>query len=193
MRFDLSHVEAAAEVMGRAFWEYPFPAAFLPDEAERAEFYPHFWRLAIDLAIRHGESYATPNFEAVVNWESPGNALSEEQWVQSPHFDECMSNGGERPYPAAHQMEEMQKHNATMDHWYLQSIGVDPNQKGKGLASLLIQPMLERADAEALRVYLDTNTEDNISMYEHFGFRVVERADLPGYDYWNASMLREPR
>jgi ribosomal protein S18 acetylase RimI-like enzyme len=80
-----------------------------------------------------------------------------------------------------------------MDHWTLGPIAVDPAHRGQGFASQLIRPMLERADDEGVPVYLSTNTEENIALYEHFGFKVKERADMPGVDGWNASMLREPQ
>ena len=80
-----------------------------------------------------------------------------------------------------------------MPHWFLGPIGVDPMRQGEGFASKLMRPMLDRADAEGLPVFLDTNTEENIALYEHFGFRVKERADMPEADIWNVAMLREPR
>ena len=41
--------------------------------------------------------------------------------------------------------------------------------------------------------YLETNKECNISMYEHFGFKLMERGKIPGTDVEHIAMYREPR
>lgn len=198
MRLKREHAEAAAATFGRAFWDSPgFPVGHLPDEAERTRCFPPMWRTNVKATLRYGELYATsPELEGVAAWLPPGNNyLSPWQALMAAPIDTLrfLRHGGTRVLAGMEFVEEMEKRNAPMPHWHFGPIGVDPDFQGQGLASKLIRPMLERIDAEGLPVCLETNTEENIAIYERFGFEVKERADMPGMDAWTVSMLREPR
>jgi GNAT superfamily N-acetyltransferase len=58
-------------------------------------------------------------------------------------------------------------------HYYLQLLMVDRGAQGTGLGTLLIQPGLDRADAEGLPCYLETQRHDNLAFYARFGFSVT--------------------
>jgi ribosomal protein S18 acetylase RimI-like enzyme len=60
-------------------------------------------------------------------------------------------------------------------HYYLDNIGVLPSEQGKGIASPLIRPFLQKADDEKVSVYTDTVTSSNVSFYAHYGFQCVEQ------------------
>lgn len=73
---------------------------------------------------------------------------------------------------------------APFPHWYLSLLGVNPEYQGKGFASALMKSMLNRIDEDNLPCYLETETEKNVEMYKHFGFRVAEQFSIPGYSDW---------
>lgn len=83
------------------------------------------------------------------------------------------------------------KRHASFRHWVLQPLGVDPMFQGKGYGSTLLKAMFARIDQEHLSCYLDTQTEKNVSFYQHHGFKVVEEFTLPGTKFNNWAMLRE--
>ena len=62
----------------------------------------------------------------------------------------------------------------TEEHWYLEVVGVDPSQRGRGIGTTVIAPMLERCDAEGLPAYLESSNEANLPLYARFGFEVVD-------------------
>ncbi len=66
------------------------------------------------------------------------------------------------------------------EHWYLQTLGVDPSRQGEGIGRRLIRPVLDRADAEGLPCYLETATRSNVAWYAGAGFAVVEELRPPG-------------
>jgi ribosomal protein S18 acetylase RimI-like enzyme len=68
---------------------------------------------------------------------------------------------------------------------------VDPAYQGKGYASRLLKPMLARIDRENMPCYLDTEEEKNVSIYQHFGFKVLEEVKIPSTDIILRAMLRE--
>jgi ribosomal protein S18 acetylase RimI-like enzyme len=60
------------------------------------------------------------------------------------------------------------------DVMYLDVIGVDPDQQGRGVGSALMRFGLERAGALGVDAFLETAVEANVPYYERFGFHVVE-------------------
>ena len=77
--------------------------------------------------------------------------------------------------------------------WYLQSFTVHPYYQKQGVASKTLKPMLDFFDATGQRCFLETNTQSNIALYEHFGFKVVETGIIPGSDVPHFAMIREPK
>jgi len=53
--------------------------------------------------------------------------------------------------------------------------------------------MLDWLDLQKLPCYLTTQNEKNVSLYEHYGFRVVEQLTLPHTDIVHTAMLRYPK
>lgn len=51
---------------------------------------------------------------------------------------------------------------------------VRPSMRGKGVASKLMNTVLEYADLHKLIMSLETHNEKNVSMYEHYGFHLFE-------------------
>lgn len=78
------------------------------------------------------------------------------------------------------------------DHLYLVIIGIAPKHQGKGLGGKLMQALLEVSEKSGLPVYLETETEDNVSLYQHYGFEVIKKTTLPLIDLPMWEMLREP-
>jgi ribosomal protein S18 acetylase RimI-like enzyme len=72
-------------------------------------------------------------------------------------------------------------------------VAVDPPHQGKGLARRLLTATFARLDREALPCFLETQSEDNVAIYEKYGFAVVEEGTIPETDVRHWAMLREPR
>jgi len=85
----------------------------------------------------------------------------------------------------------MRQRHTPFRHWFLQTIGVDPVFQGKGYASALLKAMLVRMDEEHLPCYLDTQNGDNVPIYQHYGFKVIEQVVIPGTEISHWAMLRE--
>ncbi len=82
---------------------------------------------------------------------------------------------------------------APFKHWFLQAIGVAPQFQGKGYSGRLLRRMLARIDEAGLPCYLETLEEQNVGLYEHFGFAVIEESAIPETNLTNWAMLREAR
>jgi len=51
--------------------------------------------------------------------------------------------------------------------------------------------MLSRINEEGLPCYLETLDEQNVSLYEHFGFKIIDKSKVPETTLINLAMLRE--
>ena len=89
-------------------------------------------------------------------------------------------------------VERKHKELAPDKHWYLALLAVDPQHQGKGYASKLLNSMLSCIDEEGLDCYVETEGDKNVSMYQHFGFDVVDKFIVPGTKDKIVAMLRKP-
>lgn len=88
-------------------------------------------------------------------------------------------------------MELKKKYTGHKD-WYLYNLSVRRAAQGKGIATKLLKPMLQFCSDDRMPVYLETNKDANVPMYEHFGFRLQETRLVPGSTVRHYVMLHSP-
>lgn len=75
---------------------------------------------------------------------------------------------------------------------YLREFGVLPEYQGQGYGKALLLHVQSIADERGLAMCLETFTQSNRLLYEHFGYHVVGQVNVPGcVDPWFA-MVRDP-
>lgn len=74
---------------------------------------------------------------------------------------------------------------------YLAVIGVATGFQGRGFGGTLLRALFEECEKISRPVYLETETEENVRIYEHFGFRTARRITLPGIDLPMWQMVRD--
>lgn len=62
---------------------------------------------------------------------------------------------------------------------YIKNIGVALQARGQGRLRLMTDEL-----CGDLPVYLETHDENNVTIYEHMGFRICESADFHGYTHY---------
>ena len=87
----------------------------------------------------------------------------------------------------------MRKKYTNNEDWYLYNLCVDPKCQGKKIASKLIKPLLNYFKEHKLMCYLETNWDKNVPIYEHFGFKVMEKTIVPGSNVEHYGMLFDCR
>merc|ERR1712176_581678 len=67
---------------------------------------------------------------------------------------------------------------------YIQQIGVKPIRQGKGIGSKLLRTIFDVANSINAVCYLETETKENESLYQHLGFKTLEelKINVPGDD-----------
>jgi GNAT superfamily N-acetyltransferase len=196
VRLTRAQVKPAAEIMGRAFEDYPLTAFFFPDKSARRKNQAKSFESLLRYGVLYGEVYATsPKLEGVAMWLPSGQIdrtlwrnfrcgklalLIKAIWHKNPRQ---RANG--EYSRAAH------KRRAPFPHMYLQLLGVDPEHQGKGYSSLLLKAMFERTDKDGLPCFLETQAEKNVGIYKHLGFKVVEEGIVPGRNVTSWAMLQD--
>jgi ribosomal protein S18 acetylase RimI-like enzyme len=70
-------------------------------------------------------------------------------------------------------LNQIHERQMTRPHWYLPIIGVDPSRQASGIGRALLQPVLDRANAEGVRCYLETTQPHNVAFYRKHGFELI--------------------
>jgi ribosomal protein S18 acetylase RimI-like enzyme len=196
IRLDKSQAKPASEVLARAFIDDPTLIRFVADPGKRQEILRAMFRMVLSHAVGHGEVYATsPGLEGIAIW-LPSGASGITFWeaVRGGGLALIFKGGMEfmrRMKQDEDFVRQLRRRLAPNPHWYLAVLGVAPDFQGKGYASRLLKPMLARFDTEKLPVYLETSVEDYVAIYQHFGFKLIQEAVLPGSDSKMWVMLRE--
>ena len=198
MRLSKLHGKEAVKTLVNAFWNYPALQYFFPDEIERERIAHCFFSLPIFYSIRYGEVYATSkDLEGIAIWLLSDNyPFSTWKLLRSVPLPDVIGlgrYGAGRMRNLGKYLDTVHSRLAPFEHWFLQSIGVDPRFQGNGYASKLIRTMLSRIDNGHLPCYLDTLQEQNVQIYRHFGFKVLEESNVPGTSLTNWAMLRDAR
>lgn len=197
-RVGKSEVGATSQVLSRAFHDDPLFTFFIPDARRRQNKLHHVMNTVVRYSVSWGEVYTTsPNFEGVSVW-LPSHKVEMNFWrgLRSGGLSIILHLGLAATFKqlsVSDLMCSVHKRLISSPHWYLYLLGVEPPLQGKGHASNVMKVMLNRADQEGFACYLDNSNEKNLSMYQHYGFKVVEEYQVLESDVRLWAMLREPR
>lgn len=196
MRLNKSQTKPAAEMLARAFYDDPLFAFFFPDTSRRKEISPLLFQYWLNHAIPYGEVYATShNMEGIAVWFSSKSA-DRTLWRMILSGSFLIYLRLDRELTSKRHLinkfcETVRKKLAPDYYWYLEFIGIVPQFRGKGYASSLVKPILDRLDMEQLPCYLETENEKNLPIYQHYGFEVIEKTAIPGTKLTLCAMLRK--
>jgi len=196
VRLQKPQVKPAGEMSARAFQDYPLYNYLMPDASERRNRLHYLLEFLIRYGVLYGEAYATsPGLEGVAVWLPPEKSrMTLWRAIRSGGFSIIFKLGMKfisRQWGINDYMSSVHEHRAPFPHWYLFVLAVDPVLQGKGYAGNLLRAMLARIDEEHLPCYVETEREENVSMYQHYGFKVVEEGIIPGTEIGLWAMLRE--
>jgi ribosomal protein S18 acetylase RimI-like enzyme len=177
-------------MIARAFHDDPVSEYLFPNPADRPGRSAAFYGFVLSMMQGHGAVYVEDEIRGAALWQAPspprpgpvrtfmtGLAL----WAAIRGAMSRLTVMG-RAISKAHLREP---------HWYLGVLGTDPDAQGQGIGSALIEPVLQRCDAEGLPAYLESSKERNLSFYRRHGFEVDSEIQVPdGPMLW--PMTRRP-
>ena len=181
--------EGVIETLTVAFARDPIIRFQFQDDAtypaRAAAFFGHYF----DVRIEGGEVCVDDDAGAAL-WSPPGGNRLGAQAVEKD-WDENVA-----PLLSPDELARYESFKKVLDamtpdepHWYLGLLGTRPERQRTGVARGLLEPMLARADAETLPVFLETGQAMNVPIYRRFGFDVIAEDAVPsGPAVWG--MLR---
>lgn len=195
-RLDDTDVANAAKVLVRSFPDDPMMRYVFLDEPQAERKMLHLFQVTLRHGLTYGEVYApSPNMEGVAIWYDSGKAVMDlasfEPFGLREFFSQVSPGVMEKIAYLNEFAASRKKLSAPFRHWFLAFIGVDPDHHGKGFASALIKPMLERIDSENMPCYVETAAGKNVAIYEHFRFKLIEKVLIPGTDVYLYTMIRK--
>jgi len=157
----------------------------------------HFFNLLVKIGVRYGQVVGTSaNLEGVAIWldsnipigllkEIRCGGLSLLYRLGIKSFKRCMDLD-----TLVSQLHK--KHMDTQHYIYLIEIGVDPIYQGKGFASKLLKNKFNDSEKESLPIFLETQKQENVSLYKHLGFKVIDEVVIPKTNIDEWCMVRYP-
>ncbi len=184
---------AAVRVLARAFRDNPLNLAVIrqADPARRLRSNVHGMRALLAVAVTHGQALgghcegrlvgalvATPPHAYPL---PPPPLLARLRCLAGQGF------GVARRWSAV--FDAVSALHPAEPHYYLGTLGVDPEHQGRGVGSALLWHWLGSADRADQPAYLETDSAANLPFYARAGFEVTGELCVLGVRVWR---LRRP-
>jgi GNAT superfamily N-acetyltransferase len=174
-------VNAAGAVLADAFADYAWTRWTVESEDHGARINA-LQRLVIEqIALPYGEVWVAEDERVVIAaaiWMLPHSsipaAVSEAAAAAQAGFEGDRHDASIRAEAACAPLRP------AVPHYYLGAIGTRSDRRREGIGTAVLQPVLDRAQAEAAMVFLETSERANVEFYERLGFSVTGEADVPG-------------
>jgi ribosomal protein S18 acetylase RimI-like enzyme len=182
-RLDPTEVRQAVSTLRDAFLPDPLFRWLLPDDARRATWLEWFHLFSVRQCMPAGGVFTLspggPESGALAilppgAWPIPMWRMLRAVPLPRAVPTKRLAVGGLRL------LGRMEALHPSEPHIYVSVIGVAPEKKGKGLGGALLRHACTMADEHRLPAYLETGNEDNLSLYERFGFRVEVTVETHG-------------
>ena len=184
-------------VLADAFQHDPVWKKVFEGESNIDQKFCAFFETPIRYCLKYGEVYTiSENLEGIAAWV-PGDLADMTIWrlIRSGAIRSGMKMGaklGKKMKPLFKQLQKDRKENMKGKLFiYLQIIGVASKFHGQGFGGKLLRALIEKSERIGSALYLETETEDNVKMYERFGFKLVKQITLPGINLPMWEMVRE--
>ena len=155
--------------------------------------------ISVKFGLKYGEVYApSDNIEGIIAWV-PARFAEMKTWhvLCSGAWGNLFRIGLKylrRMTPVYTPVTEFRrKYIAEHGFIYLLIFGVANRFQGKGYGRKLLDAVIQISERDGLPLLVGAGSEDNVSMYEHFGFKVLEKINLNVVDLPEWEMVREPR
>ena len=158
-------LDRAADALAAAFEDYPWTRYVIPADAylERLR---ELQRLYLGYAQQHGLVAVTPDQDGAIALLPPEPPAPEPAMIDRLH-----DLHGDR-------IERLSTIASPERAWRLETLGVQPDSQGRGLASALIESALNEVTLRgATRIALETSDARNVRLYERHGFLTTDRSE----------------
>lgn len=190
VRATAADMPTLSRTLARAFHEDPVFTWVVPDSERRRARLPAVFEAFAEIYLSHDETHLAGDGAGAAMWAPAGvepMTEQQEQWFGERQVD-ILGNDADRAFALSELFEQQHPQQPC---WYLQFMGVTPEQQGHGLGSRLLSTVLQRCDANGTSSYLEATSRHNRRLYQRHGFETVGEIVLPqGPPVW--PMWRAP-
>jgi len=179
-----NQIKKMARALSQAFQKGPMYEHLLPDNQEREKNLHLIFKVFIKYYLKYGVVYVTSeHLEGII--------LSSESTCGNMSMLRLLRCGGWKlplkfGFDFLKRVDVIDEVNdskreilAPKPYEYLSIIGVLPSEQGKGYGGKLLNFYLKELDRKKLPCYLETAKKDNLTLYEHFGFKIIDDYEFP--------------
>ena len=188
----------AGAVLAEAFKEDPVWDKVFEGVPDRESKMAAFFEIPVRFCRIYGEACASsPELEGIAAW-ALGETADMTVWrlLRSGALGSGLKLGStfsKRIRPILEPLEkDRRSHMEGRRYVYLQVLGVAPEHQGVGIGGKILRSLIVQCRKSGLPIYLETQTEKNVEMYEKFNFKTVKEMVLPMIDVPSWEMVREP-
>ena len=183
---------AVARLLAEVFYDDPMYAWLVPDKTRRMKAITGLFETACQVLATADPAavWTTDAFLGGAIWTPPGrpNPSIAMAWRVASDMIFGLRWGMLRQMEVERSLTPIRER-----HWYLNTIGVAASERGRGIGSALLAPIVARCDRDRLPIYLNTNTDDNIRFYRSNGFEVIREIELDRGRMHLFEMKRQPQ
>lgn len=186
----MERLEEAADVLARAFAEYPLMTYFFEGSGvSTPEGIRVMFRFTCEGRIINGEPVKGIVQDGRLVAVACLDGLEPRPWPESVEtaFDAFAEKAGEQALARFGRFRDLTTaHKPAEPHLYLVAIGVLPEAQGQGFGRALLDHVHEMSAAHpaSTGVALDTETPANVPLYEHCGYSVTAQGQLGDVPVW---------
>lgn len=193
VKLEKRHVKPAAQMLADSFSEDPFFSYLFPDAASRKYSLFLVYQTILPHFIARGEVYATSEeIEGLfaLEWSGDERTGLSSVWAVVKSIWRVLRLAWHIPLIrtlkralAIKEPSLAVRHfyEVYQPHIYIGFIAVGRRHRGRGLMSGMMRAILEEADRNEVYCVLDTESETNVEIYRHFGFRLDQSVEaVPG-------------
>jgi ribosomal protein S18 acetylase RimI-like enzyme len=171
-------VRGAARAAAEGFMDNEIWVWLIPRQWQLRRLLPRHYRAMIRrVYMPRNAAWTTPDTVGASLWFPPGT-LEMSGRERLAEVLSLLPEGIDSFRRATRWEELIAEHHPREPHWYLQTLSIAPEFQRRGAGTTLIQPGLDRADADGLGAYLETQRESNIPYYRRFGFELTGEISL---------------
>ena len=168
----------AVNVLDNAFSEDSmWKEVFNDEEKNRA-----LTEVMVRFCLKYGNVFSTSdNLEGVMAIAPYDKEMTLFRIIRSGAFSLSMKISSESKIMKvlSNAVEDAKKDLNLGPYIHLLIMGVSQEFQGKGFGGNLLRALIEKAETDKIPIYLETQKEENVNLYEKFGFSVKKKIILP--------------
>ncbi len=78
------------------------------------------------------------------------------------------------------------------NYYYIKIIAIAKSSRGKGSFRALLMPVINHCKEKTIPIVLDTNTAENVPIYQHFGFELIKTIPEKETGFCQYCFIKQP-